>query len=403
MTEYERMFEKVHKDWHSILVANENQEKQLRGIVKSLVDSGDDTTPAWGDVLKFAHYPFRDTKVLVVGQDPYPTAGVAHGLAFSTLAKTCPPSLRNIYKAMVKSSVLEKMPTKWNLERWCKQGIILMNKAWTTQVGKPKAHVNLWHDYVMDIYQKIADQHPGLTVLLWGNDAKALEPLFHKHRVLTWVHPSPMAGTTFPDCPHFRICKDDLGIDWNPEEPVASQLTQPTQSTMDRERTWYTDGSSPGNGRKGARAGWAFVNRAREIYRSGPVVAARIGYQGETVDAPPTNIRGEGYAILMAMRYIQREALDGQHTIVTDSQFWMDMIGKYIPKWTSKKDHSWQDHKNSDLCKKIWEQYCAMQPRVKFHHIRSHQKTRPQDPDQAEMWVGNIEADQLAQLAAQDT
>lgn len=393
-----RMFENVHSDWRDILTPGEELCDRLYSTIQSILETGDEVTPTWEDVLKFAHYPFGNTKVLIIGQDPYPTKGVAHGLAFSTLGGKCPPSLRNVYKAMVHSGVVSSMPNIWHLERWCEQGIILMNTAWTTAVGQTDAHTRLWRDYVRDVLECMSENHPGLTVLLWGNKAKAFETLFDtgKHRILTWTHPSPLAGNRFQECPHFRICADELGIDWNPEKPVVAHVTK-----LDTRRTWYTDGSSPGNGRPGARAGWAFVNRGLDVYRSGEVYLAQVRYMGESVAAPPTNIRGEGFAILNVLRYIRDNALDGQHTVVTDSQFWMDMLQRYMPQWVKKRTHHWSNHKNSDLCESLWTLWTAMGERIRFHHIYSHTKTCPSDPDQAEMWYGNIEADQLAKLAAE--
>jgi uracil-DNA glycosylase len=412
------IFKGVDSRWKKILIGTPELKNKFIDTLLAVQKTEDEITPGWNDILNFAKYPFLKTKVLIIGQDPYPGEGVAHGLSFSTLDTRCPHSLGKIFQAMVKTGVVDKKPTTYNLTKWCEQGVILLNAAWTTKVGSSNSHAEIWQPYVDTVIRAISQKHPGLTVLLWGAFAKSKETLLDKqHRILTWTHPA--ARVDFTQCPHFQITRDDLGIDWNPDTSTLEDIQEDNQKDdykdhkervteaaipqFDSCKTWYTDGAAPGNGRKGCKAGWAVINRGLHVFQNGPVMPCTIQYLGEMVEASPTNIRGEGFAIFYAMRYITETECGGQHTIVTDSQFWIDMITKYMPTWTQNKRFTWSQKKNSDLCEEIWTLYNKMDPKPQFRFVKAHQNVCPKDPIEAEIWKGNIEADTAAGLGAHKT
>jgi len=151
--------------------------------------------------------PFDKVKVVILGQDPYHGPGQAHGLAFSVPdgVKT-PPSLQNIYKE-IKSDLGIDVPETGNLERWAKQGVLLLNATLTVEASQPGSHQGLgWENFTDTIIKTISDQKEHVVFLLWGKYAEAKESLIDetKHLILQAPHPSPFsAHTGFFGCRHF--------------------------------------------------------------------------------------------------------------------------------------------------------------------------------------------------------
>ena len=174
---------------------NSSQEKSLKAIC-----------PKRDEILNaFKYFEVEDLKCVIIGQDPYHTPGVAHGLCFSqtisdkTVLKSgkqkIPPSLKNIYKALIKSECIKEMPTHGFLENWAKQGILMINAYLTTLEGVAGAHP-FWKTFTKDILSKLDKD---TVFLVWGAKAKALV----KGEILYWGHPSPLARSKFEDCDHF--------------------------------------------------------------------------------------------------------------------------------------------------------------------------------------------------------
>lgn len=155
----------------------------------------------------FTLCPFDQVKVVILGQDPYHGPGQAHGLSFSVLdgVKT-PPSLQNIYKE-IKTDVGTEVPASDNLERWAKQGVLLLNATLTVEQSKPGSHQGLgWEQFTDAVIKTISDQREKVVFLLWGNFARSKAALIdtEKHLVLEAPHPSPFsAHSGFFGCRHF--------------------------------------------------------------------------------------------------------------------------------------------------------------------------------------------------------
>ncbi len=158
----------------------------------------------------------QNVRCIILGQDPYHGAGQAEGLAFSvpssTATKAIPPSLKNIFKEIT-SDIYEGSAPRENfcpsLERWAKQGVLLLNTVLSVQEGKAHSHAHLgWQNLTKDILQSLAMGQRPLAVLLWGKPAGAYAQIFEhcpqKHLVLQAAHPSPLsAHRGFLGCKHF--------------------------------------------------------------------------------------------------------------------------------------------------------------------------------------------------------
>lgn len=162
----------------------------------------------------FEYFDPKDTKVVILGQDPYHTKGVAHGLSFSTESKNpVPPSLQNIFKEIEREygPPVSKDP---NLERWATQGVLLLNASLTVKSGLPNSHAQYgWHSFTDAVIRELSNQEEHIVFMLWGAFAgkKELEIDSTKHLVLKAPHPSPLsAHRGFLGCGHFKLANEYL-------------------------------------------------------------------------------------------------------------------------------------------------------------------------------------------------
>jgi uracil-DNA glycosylase len=140
---------------------------------------------------------YEDTKVLLLGQDPYIQKGQAHGLCFSVEDKQAriPPSLRNIYKEL-KDDVNVTPPNHANLSDWAKQGILMLNVVLTVREGQSNSHKNKgWENFTDEIIRLVSQKQETVVFVLWGKDAQKKLPLIDagKHAIIQGAHPSPLA------------------------------------------------------------------------------------------------------------------------------------------------------------------------------------------------------------------
>ncbi len=162
----------------------------------------------------FTLCPFDAVKVVILGQDPYHGAGQAHGLCFSVQdGVKIPPSLQNIYKE-IKDDLGIEIPNSGNLERWARQGVLLLNATLTVEAGRPASHQGLgWEEFTDAVIQKISDEKEHVVFLLWGKYAqdKGAHIDISKHLVLKAPHPSPFSvHTGFFGCKHFSQTNEYL-------------------------------------------------------------------------------------------------------------------------------------------------------------------------------------------------
>lgn len=167
---------------------------------------------------------YADTKVVILGQDPYHGPRQAHGMAFSVNPGIpVPPSLQNIYKEL-QTSIGCNIPDNGYLMHWAKQGVLLLNTVLTVRAGKPQSHQNKgWEQLTDQIIKLINAKEETVIFLLWGAPAKKKQSLITnpKHIVLTAPHPSPLSAYRgFFGCDHFKKVNEILKkegrsqIDW---------------------------------------------------------------------------------------------------------------------------------------------------------------------------------------------
>lgn len=173
----------------------------------------------------FEQTPFQQVKVVILGQDPYHGAGQAHGLCFSVpqgIQK--PPSLQNIFKEIY-TDIGITMPVSGNLEKWARQGVLLINATLTVRANQAGSHQGKgWEKFTDAVIKAISDNLKGVVFLLWGNYAQAKETIIDttKHHILKAPHPSPLSASRgFFGCKHFsktNILLTNAGkeaIDWS--------------------------------------------------------------------------------------------------------------------------------------------------------------------------------------------
>ena len=159
--------------------------------------------------------PVDEVKVVIIGQDPYHGEGQAHGLCFSVPDNVrIPPSLMNIFKEL-KSDVGLDVPLSGNLERWARQGILLLNSTLTVISGKANAHKDAgWSIFTDQTIKLLSNKSKNIVFLLWGNYAHQKEYLINKkngHLALKAVHPSPLSAYNgFFGCRHFSKTNEYL-------------------------------------------------------------------------------------------------------------------------------------------------------------------------------------------------
>ena len=145
----------------------------------------------------FDHCPFRETKVVIIGQDPYHGPNQANGLCFSVKdGIPHPPSLVNIFKE-IKVDVQKPYPKSGNLERWADQGVLLLNATLTVRAHNAGSHQNKgWEQFTDAVIKTVSCQLDGVVFLLWGGFAKKKSALIDKskHHILTSGHPSPLSA-----------------------------------------------------------------------------------------------------------------------------------------------------------------------------------------------------------------
>ncbi len=162
--------------------------------------------------LKLTKY--EETKVVILGQDPYHGIGEAHGLSFSVKPGVkVPPSLKNIYKEL-NSDIGTYIPNNGYLVKWSNQGILLLNSVLTVEKDKPGSHRNKgWEIFTDNIITKLNERNKPIVFVLWGNYAKEKEKYItnKQHLILTSAHPSPFSARNgFFGCKHFSKINEFL-------------------------------------------------------------------------------------------------------------------------------------------------------------------------------------------------
>ena len=207
---------KLGNDWDSIL-ADEWQKPyylKLREFLKSEYSS-QQIYPDMNDIFNALKYTsFEDTKVVIIGQDPYHGEGQAHGLCFSVKkGVTPPPSLKNIFKEL-QSDIGKPIPPHGELTDWAKQGVLLLNNVLTVREGQPTSHKGMgWETFTDRIISELNQKQTPIVFLLWGAHAQKKAEIITNpiHYKLTSVHPSPLSASRgFLGCKHFSKANEIL-------------------------------------------------------------------------------------------------------------------------------------------------------------------------------------------------
>ncbi|AFA49629.1 uracil-DNA glycosylase [Acetobacterium woodii] len=154
--------------------------------------------PPMGDIFNAFHYTsFSDTKVCIIGQDPYHGPGQAHGLAFSVKpGVSIPPSLLNIYKEL-ESDLGYPIPLHGCLNSWAEQGVLLLNAVLTVRGGQAGSHRNMgWETFTSHIIENLNNRSEPVIFILWGRDAQNKKSLITNswHPIIQSPHPSPLSA-----------------------------------------------------------------------------------------------------------------------------------------------------------------------------------------------------------------
>ena len=191
---------KIEESWKNQLQEEFEKSyfKQLTDFVRSEYASQTIYPPAKLIFNAFEQCSFDRVKVVILGQDPYHGPGQAHGLCFSVNdGVDFPPSLRNIFKE-IQADTGAPIPSSGNLERWAKQGVLLLNATLTVRAHTAGSHQKKgWEQFTDAVIHLVADRLENVVFILWGNYAiskgEFINP--HKHLVLKSVHPSPLSAS----------------------------------------------------------------------------------------------------------------------------------------------------------------------------------------------------------------
>ncbi|MGL4745780.1 MAG: uracil-DNA glycosylase [Dermatophilaceae bacterium] len=216
--------ELVHPSWAEALAPVETVVGQLGEFLRSEVAAGRGYLPAGPHVLRAFAQPLDDVRVLIVGQDPYPTPGHAMGLSFSVApdVQPVPKSLVNIFREL-HDDLGTPTPATGDLTPWAERGVLLLNRVLTVAPGKPASHRGKgWEHVTAAAIQALVDRGGPLVAILWGRDARGLVPHLPGIPCIESAHPSPLSahGGFFGSRPFSRAnaLLAEAGsdaVDWN--------------------------------------------------------------------------------------------------------------------------------------------------------------------------------------------
>lgn len=407
----------ISQEWLDIIYSGETK-KHLDQIYETL-KSVENITPSKEDWFNWARLTkLENTHVVILGQDPYPKQGWAHGLSFSCLGSSIPPSLKNVYKALINTNCITTMPVHGDLTSWATQGVLLLNASLSTLIGTSCSHMKIWVKYIHLVIKGICKYHYDnsnqLIFLLWGSFAREFIEIIDAdyHICLKSIHPSPLAQNVikkrqFINCDHFKWVNefleedDSTPINWMPQKikktvkqsteqkTIKQNTEQNEQKTIEKiskknlvyddaesildmsptKHVIFTDGSCyPNNKSKISRGGYATV------FVSGPFKDTCLYGNLDISVENASNIRAEGVAIIRALELVRDCTLPwNKCDIISDCKFWISMIDVYMPKWDKAK---FNEKSNSDLTLHMWLVYNEVKEKgeIKFIHMKSHGK-----------------------------
>ncbi|MFC0450738.1 uracil-DNA glycosylase [Rhodococcus jostii] len=215
----------VEAGWADALEPVSGRITEMGAFLRAEIADGREYLPAGENVLRAFTHPFAEVKVLIVGQDPYPTPGHAVGLSFSVApdVRPVPRSLGNIFTEYSKDLGYQT-PSTGDLTPWSRQGVLLLNRVLTVQPGLPASHRKKgWEAVTEQAIRALVARPAPLVAILWGRDASTLKPMLGDVPTIESAHPSPLSASRgfFGSRPFSRANEllDGLGA-----EPVNWQL-----------------------------------------------------------------------------------------------------------------------------------------------------------------------------------
>lgn len=210
-----KLVEKINTNWKDIILYmfhNVLKKQKQNSLIEKLVEDIYNDKPVYPPVNmifnSMTKFNFEETRVVILGQDPYHTVNKAMGLSFSVpKGETLPPSLRNIFKELETDIENFQIPKSGDLTKWSSQGVLLLNSALTVVEGRPNSHQKEWIFLTDEIISHISNELENVVFMLWGNFAKNKKKLINteKHLVLEASHPSPLSANRggWFGCKHF--------------------------------------------------------------------------------------------------------------------------------------------------------------------------------------------------------
>lgn len=193
-----KLAETLDNDWKKLLKSSFSAPYfQDLGLFLDTEFSTDEIFPPLGDVFSaFQQCNFEQTKVVIIGQDPYHGPGQAHGLSFSVPNSfPLPPSLRNIYKELY--SDLKVVRNSGDLSSWANQGVLLLNSVLTVRSGEPGSHAKRgWEEFTQEVIRILSKEKQSVVFVLWGAYAQKLAKFINpdRHLIIQAAHPSPLSA-----------------------------------------------------------------------------------------------------------------------------------------------------------------------------------------------------------------
>ena len=209
------LFDQLHSDWKLVLSKHKNLIDQIEERLLSI-----DCAPEFENVFRTLSRSIESSRVVIFGQDPYPSKGHANGLAFSVnkSVSPLPPSLRNIFTELATDVGVERLDG--DLTDWFNQGVLLVNRVLSTEVGISLAHSDFgWEEVTQSIAQELGKRE--VVAILWGKNAGELSSFFPAERRIESVHPSPLSAyrgffgsKPFSRCNQILLSNNQSVINW---------------------------------------------------------------------------------------------------------------------------------------------------------------------------------------------
>ncbi len=384
----------------------------------------------------FRKTPLESIRVVIIGQDPFIKPGEATGLCFSVpRSKNLPPSTRNIYECLHYNGLMPHKPEHGDLSHWADQGVLMLNTALTTVIGKSYAHKDAWSKYTDGLIKGISALDRSLIFILLGVPAGEKSSLIDdRHLKLMWGHPSPMNSANRADNPsHFKYCtvftdaninlvaRGEQPICWDPPGDSPNIVVEQIKDFPGKEmyvkmdvmakNTLYafTDGGARANGKANCTASWAYVLCGGSSSLGGNSLVCSNSLDGNSdtrvvcdyglvdpVNIPgkvykSSNNRGELTAILKALEcLLETDTLATNIIIISDSDY---SIMGIDARSADGKD-------NADILLEAKQLLAKLRIKhtVTLQHVRGHKDEPAYPSNEWFYWKYNAVVDKLCQI-----